>query len=280
MGTWGTGIKENDTSSDIYAEFFNYYNDGLKSEQISKNIIAANSDLINDPEEFTNFWLALALAQWETVSLDKMVFEKVIHIVETGIDLNIWRGLKGEENDIKKRKIVLDKFLLKIKKPKAKPLAKRKPKNSKFNVGDCLSFKLLNGNFGGAIILAAEHKSKFGFNLIALTRINQNEKPEVIDFLRSEVLYINCPQTLGGAFVGWFPANGFRKSYNHLFELIGKVGVNATFDIEGKDENDINSMYCGDWIDLIETANKQFDHEKKSKKATKTLTIKKLIKYS
>ncbi|MBK7183626.1 MAG: hypothetical protein IPH89_12190 [Bacteroidetes bacterium] len=92
-------------------------------------------------------------------------------------------------------------------------------------------------------------------------------------------MHINCPQTLGGAFIGWFPANGFRKTYNDLFELIGKIEVNATFDIEGEDENDINPMYCGDWIALIETTNKQFEHEKNNIKATKILTIKKLIRY-
>ena len=28
MGTWGTAIKDNDTSSDIYADFYDLYNEG------------------------------------------------------------------------------------------------------------------------------------------------------------------------------------------------------------------------------------------------------------
>lgn len=115
MGTWGTAIKDNDTFADIYDEFFELYNNGEKPQDISKKLFADNQNLINDFEDSSNFWFALALAQWETKSLDNKVLATVEEIILTGKDLQSWRDLEADKGDIKKRKIVLDKFLEKLK---------------------------------------------------------------------------------------------------------------------------------------------------------------------
>jgi hypothetical protein len=39
MGAWGTGSKDNDTSSDIYDDFFDLYNEGGKLTYISNKLI-------------------------------------------------------------------------------------------------------------------------------------------------------------------------------------------------------------------------------------------------
>src|SRR5690606_9910284 len=122
MGAWGTAISSNDTYVDIYGEFFNLYNDGLDVAEISKKLIADNQEIINDKDDCNNFWFALAKAQWECKQLDKEIFNLVKKVVETGADIEVWRQLDADEKDIKKRKIVLDKFLadLQTERPKAK----------------------------------------------------------------------------------------------------------------------------------------------------------------
>ena len=87
MGTWGTNIKENDTSGDIYDSFFELYNAGQNPIDISAKLISDNSELIDNPDDCNNFWFALALAQWETKSLDANIFEKVKTLIESGNDL-------------------------------------------------------------------------------------------------------------------------------------------------------------------------------------------------
>lgn len=131
MGTWGTAIKSNDTSSDIYADFFELYNEGQEPAEISKKMIKENTELINNPDDCNNFWFVLALAQWETKSLEQELYEKVKSIIESEQDLEVWRELDADESEIKKRKIVLEKFLDKISpdKPKAKARKRRELKN-------------------------------------------------------------------------------------------------------------------------------------------------------
>ena len=47
MGTWGPAIKSNDTSNDIYADFFELYNEGEEPAVISEKLLKDNKDIIN-----------------------------------------------------------------------------------------------------------------------------------------------------------------------------------------------------------------------------------------
>ena len=174
MGTWGSAIKSNDTASDIYGDFFDAYNEGQEPADISKKLIQDNKNLIISTDESNNFWFALALALWETKSLDQEIYEKIKSIIEKGQDLEVWRELDATESEIKKRKIALEKFLDKISsvRPKAKARKKKKIKKPLFEKGTCLTFKLDNGNYGGAVVLAADSKTSYGYNLIVTTRLN------------------------------------------------------------------------------------------------------------
>ena len=126
MGTWGTGIKENDAFGDVYSEFFDEYNKGGELGKISKNIIEKNWEILEIEEERNSLWFAIGLAQWETKSLDVEILKKIEDIISSGDELNVWRNLGATENDIKKRRVVLEKFLEKLKsdRPKAKPRKK------------------------------------------------------------------------------------------------------------------------------------------------------------
>jgi hypothetical protein len=110
MGTWGTAIKDSDAFADIYSEFFDLYNKGWKPEIISKKIVEDNWGILEIEEEKIILWFALALAQWETKSLDPKVLSTVEGIITSGAELKYWLDLGASEQDIKKRKIALDKF--------------------------------------------------------------------------------------------------------------------------------------------------------------------------
>lgn len=275
MGTWGTSISSNDTYEDIYGEFFDLYNDGLEVSDITKKLIANNQEIINNNDDCNNFWFVLAKAQWECKQLEKGILERVKNIIETGSDLEVWRQLEANEKDIKKRKIVLDKFLsdLLTERPKAKTRKKKVIRQPVYEIGTCLTFKLDSGNYGGAVVLSSDKQTGIGFNLVALTRINQVEKPKLHDFQNSEILFMNNRQVLGGHFLGWYPTKGFKKNYSKLFETVDYLKINKQYDIEGNDNNNLSISYCFDWYEIIHSSNIQFKYEESNQKGNKTIRI-------
>ena len=209
MGTWGTGIKSNDTSGEIYDDFCKLYNEGKSVKEISEKLITENRELIEDKYDSNNFWFALALCQWECKQLEISLFEKVKEIIESKTDLVIWKELDATDADIKEREIELNKFQTKLQTERkvAKKIIKTKYYNSIFIKGDCFIFKMFDGNYGGAFVLTDEQNTEIGANFIALTDISKIGKPTVEDFKEAKV-YVRR-----------------EKDVNHLFAKFGKIKI-------------------------------------------------------
>ncbi|MDR6457722.1 MULTISPECIES: hypothetical protein [Chryseobacterium] len=275
MGTWGTAISSNDTYADIYSEFFGLYNDGLDVAEISNKLIAENQEIISDNDDCNNFWFALAKAQWECKQLNKDIFDRVKTIIETGAELEVWQQLDADEKEIKKRKVVLDKFLadLETERPKAKSRKKKIIRQPVFEKGDCLTFKLENGNFGGAVVLEAIRDNEYGHNLIATTRINQSNKPTKKDFEDAEVLVMNFAIWNNKPNVKWY----LPIRHKHIAQLI-----ETTDSLEVQKKYDINSSTFGFVADfdihIIQAVDEQIKSEETKPRSTTKLTIKELIK--
>jgi hypothetical protein len=128
MGTWKSSISGNDTFQDIYQNFFELYNQGQDPADISKQLQDDFAEMFKDTEDKNNCLFGLAFAQWETKSLDPLVYEQVKIIIETGKDLEVWKGLGADEKTLKQRKAHLDKFLIHISTDRKKPKRRIKPK--------------------------------------------------------------------------------------------------------------------------------------------------------
>lgn len=122
MGTWNTEIKGNDTTFDIYSNFFEKYNNGGNQVWVSNEIKTEFADYFSDSEDRNNSLFGLALAQWETKSLEPKILKLVKEIIDSGTDLELWKELGADEKTIQKRKTVLQNFLklISTEKPKAK----------------------------------------------------------------------------------------------------------------------------------------------------------------
>lgn len=237
MGAWGTGISSNDTFADIYGQFIDLYNEGLSVQEITKRLIDENQEIINLPEDATNFWFAIANGQWDCKALDNEILTKVDQIIQTGEDLRVWKELDASPADLKAREKVLIKFLSKLKTEKDKPRKRTKKKlfDSIFKKGDCLVYKMDNGNFGGAFVLTDEKETEVGTNYIAITTIDKAGKPTVDDFKKAEVYikrvneisfkgtemrkdWVDQPQ------IGGFSAFNF-KNHGLEIEVIGQLPI-------------------------------------------------------
>lgn len=276
MGTWGNGIKDNDISCGVYDEFFEYYNEGQKPEDISKKLIDENQELINDSDGSNDFWFALALAQWEVKALEQEVFLRTKEIIESGENLRLWRELDADEEDIKKRKIVLDKFLGKLQTEKKNPKRREKPKPvipPPFQKGDCLTFKLANGYFGGALVLEEYIFPKLeGYNLIAVTRIYQANRPTINDIKDAEILETNYFENDIHHVMVWYNSSSF-KEYSSLFEKIGTIKIDKHFTYGG-----VGTRETAGWNHIPNDVNRQIEFEKTRPKPTNRLTISDILK--
>ena len=281
MGTWGTAIKDNDDFDDIYSEFFDLYNNGGDPNNISQKILAENLEILGIEEERHNFWFALALAQWETKSLDPNVLSTVEEIIVSGNDLELWLEFQASELDIKKRKVVLDKFLEKLKSEriKAKPRKRKKLKTPIFLTGDCFVFKMKNGNYGGALVIATDENPETAYNLIATTRLNESSKPTLSDFENADVLICNFAQYKDEPKINWYMPDHFHKDYSDIYELIGNISVEVDYDsknYQGKGYL-FKPSYTSGW-NMNNAIERQLDSEFIKPKPSKTLSIKQLIK--
>lgn len=122
MGIWNTEIKGNDTTLDIYSNFFEKYNNGGSQVWVSNEIKTEFADYFSDSDDRNNSLFGLALAQWETKSLEPEILVQVKEIIESGNDLKLWKDLGADEKTIQDRKTELKNFLklISTEKPKAK----------------------------------------------------------------------------------------------------------------------------------------------------------------
>ncbi|MFN8358674.1 MAG: hypothetical protein U0264_02050 [Candidatus Kapaibacterium sp.] len=129
MGTWNNTIEGNDTFQDIYQNFFSLYNQGKSPKDISKQIQDDFGAMFNDHDDRNNCLFALALAQWDTKTLDERIYELVKEIIDNDKDLEVWKILGADEMMIKQRKSILNKFLTKISVPRENPKRRIRLKN-------------------------------------------------------------------------------------------------------------------------------------------------------
>ena len=111
MGTWGIGIKDNDTASDVYADLISLL-ETTSIEQAMEKMTVFYRSKITSHEEQNNFWLAVASAQMDTNTLQTDIFDRVQKLILSGQDLVLWQELKASETDLNLRKEALSDFLM------------------------------------------------------------------------------------------------------------------------------------------------------------------------
>lgn len=111
MGTWGIGIKDNDTASDVYADLISLL-ETTSIEQAMEKMTVFYRSKITSHEEQNNFWLAVASAQMDTNTLQTDIFDRVQKMILSGQDLVLWQELKASETDLYLRKEALNDFLM------------------------------------------------------------------------------------------------------------------------------------------------------------------------
>jgi hypothetical protein len=145
MGAWGVAVFSDDLAADLRGEFRDLIGDGLTSTEAVNKLVAEYKSSLEDSDEASVFWIALASIQWKLGRLEERTKKNALHVIDTGQDLERW-DLPDER---KKRSAVLAKVRKELLSPV--PAPKRVPRNIKeandWSVGDVVGLRLLSGKW-------------------------------------------------------------------------------------------------------------------------------------
>lgn len=223
MGTWGTGLFQNDLAAEVYSKFFEAYDQKTEPLTIKAELLGEYPEALTELEGNTSFWLALAAAQWECGLEDADVLSVVRRIVPEGIDLENW---DFDEADCRKRSQVLTRFLAKLDTPTRKPVKprKRRPIRAPFAPGSCLSVALSDGDFGAALVVENDESSLVAKSLVATLHYKASAPPPLVVFQNPEWLILNHHGWENEVDLVWCLAS-YYKNAESLLTKVGEVPV-------------------------------------------------------
>lgn len=175
MGTWGVNLYDDDVALDVKGEYIDFLKVGVDSNEATKMLIEIYKDIIEDEEEATAFWLALADTQWKYGRLLPEVKDKAIELIDSGTDLELW---KENEKQYKKRQNVLTelKNRLNTEQPKEKKITRLVLQKANWEIGDIILYQILNEELN----THKWYKKYVLLNVIGKSRTNIGNLPQDI----------------------------------------------------------------------------------------------------
>ena len=108
MGTWGTGIFDNDVALDVQDTFEDALSEGLDVSTASRYILEKFSKEVADSDDGPVVYLALAALQLGQESVQPEIKEKAMSIITSGQDLDRWK--EAGADTLAERKQVLEQL--------------------------------------------------------------------------------------------------------------------------------------------------------------------------
>lgn len=141
MGAWGTGLYSNDSTCDIRGEYADRLKRGKTNEEITKDLINENRDIMGDVEEEPLFWFALADTQWNYGRLLPEVKEKALYFLSQDAELERWKESGEKKLEAWKKTLNTLKEKLNSPQPKEKKVSKYRLYRCKWNLGDVFAYR-------------------------------------------------------------------------------------------------------------------------------------------
>lgn len=94
MGTWGSSLYSNDTTSDIKILYTEYLKQGKSNQEAYDEIMSYGKEYMEDEDEAPLFWYALADTQWSLGRLMPEVKESALQWIAQGGGLKLWEESK------------------------------------------------------------------------------------------------------------------------------------------------------------------------------------------
>src|ERR1700677_819244 len=117
MGAWGVAVFSDDLAADVRDEFRDLIGAGLSSTEAVEKLLGEYASSVDDDNEKSVFWIALALTQWKLGHLEERTKNEALRLIAAGEDLKRW----DDPNDRKKRAAVLVKVREQLLSPQPPP---------------------------------------------------------------------------------------------------------------------------------------------------------------
>jgi hypothetical protein len=258
MGAWGYGIRQDDTVCDVIDAFDDALKSGKTVADATKAVRGQFTEALDDSDDGPLLWIALADAQWSYGQLDPVILKRVKDDLGSGASLARWD--EDGEKGLHRRRAVLERFIKKIEarnpRPKKPPkVVIRKPK---FEPDDCLCIRLSNGQYGAALVLAADHSdAEYGKNLVAALDYMSKTKPSLKMFQQRKWLHLTH-HSWNEVDLRWYLHVGFRALKERL-EWIGRI------ELRDSDPKDCPSYFVWKFLGEQIILQRKWDAKKRKK---------------
>lgn len=224
MGTWGTGILQNDTTADIWVEFKELYNKGLSSKEIRLKLEKEYKPE-SDTEYYAEIWSGIAYGQWMCGDIEEYTYKKV----KASTQLK-WLTLWADDKKLLQKRVkALSEFIDKIQIPRPNPLKRKKivVRHSFFKKGDVIGVKINSKNYVAAIVTSHQDFESDGQNTIVFTDFLFSDQTTIKEVLKSNILYLDIGGSNNyyrGFYEAIFSARNMAKQIDKAF-LIDKINT-------------------------------------------------------
>lgn len=151
MGTWGTGILDNDLALDIKALWNEYLADNYSPEDISETMIsqAHEEGMLLELEDQYDFFIPFALIQWKSGRLQEDVKKLALEFLKDETISKIEESRWDNPKDYRKRNQNLTNLrsLLESEQPAPKIIRKPYKQKTSLNTGDLFTILLKSGHY-------------------------------------------------------------------------------------------------------------------------------------
>ena len=96
MGAWGPGIYQDDVAQDVRDDYIELLKKEVPKEQAVELIKESYMEEIEDEDDQSVFWIALADTMWKVGRLTEEVKQKALEIIENKQDLEKWKESQKE----------------------------------------------------------------------------------------------------------------------------------------------------------------------------------------
>lgn len=185
MGTWGSGILDDDFSLDVYDACLDGFARGDGAAAIVDRLRAAHAGELAAPDVDAVFWLAIAHAQRDAATVQPETLRRVTAIVEQGLGLEPWTEAGG--SNLRRRKAALTRFLASLTRPAPRIAPATRTKAVQplpdFDLGDCLAVELPDGRFAGVVVTRNKHDSTAPSLIVSVADVTGPTPPEASAFV-------------------------------------------------------------------------------------------------
>ena len=123
MGTWGTGLYQNDTAKDIKDDFEECLRKGKNVQETQDELVMEYRDLEGTDEEGL-LWIILADLEWKYGLVEPQTIENAKRWIEKGVFEEEWK--EASEKNYAKWKSTLEDLKNRLEQPNEKPKKIRK----------------------------------------------------------------------------------------------------------------------------------------------------------